>query len=79
MLGYQDRANSVLNDLENDDLTMIAISDIELISKDIDPYDAMALNRSFGAAWFTAKTKGIPKKAKEAAFLDLKGRLTRLL
>ena len=69
-----DRARSVLNDLDNNDLTIVSTGDIEIIAMKIDRWDAMALLRSYGAAYF-ATQRGVSKLAKESAFKDLRLRL----
>lgn len=79
MNSVADRARAILTDLENDDLTIVSISDAEIISASIDRYEGMHLLRAFGAAYFAAHTKGIPKKAKDAANLDLRGHLVRVI
>jgi len=79
MTSAADRAKAILNDLNNDDLSIVAISDAEIISTQIDRYDGMSFLRVFGAAYFAAQTKGVSKKAKEAAFLDLRGHLVHLI
>lgn len=79
MNSVADRARAILTDLENDDLSVVSISDAEIISGQIDRYEGMHLLRAFGAAYFAATTKGISQNAKDAANLNLRGHLVRVI
>jgi hypothetical protein len=79
MTSAQDRAKAILADLNRSDLSIVSISDAEIISTQIDRYEGMTFLRAFGAAYFAASTKGVSKKAKEAAELNLRGHLVRII
>lgn len=79
MTSAQDRARAVLTDLDSNDLSFVTISDVEIISQQIDRYDGMHLLRAFGACLFAHQTKGIPQKAKDASAKELRLHLHRVI
>lgn len=79
MNSIADRAKALLNDMDGDDLNIVSIGDVEQIVLAMsDRWDAMALMRAFGAAYFAASNK-VGAKAKLLAFADLRARLMGLL